>query len=71
MSMGANIKGAGTTTIKINGVEELHGSEYQIIPDRIEAGSYMCMVAMGEEVVLNNIVPKHVEALTVKLRAWC
>ena len=69
MSMGANIKGAGTTTIKINGVEELHGSEYQIIPDRIEAGSYMCMAAaMGEEVVLNNIVPKHVEALTVKLR---
>ncbi|MEN4429598.1 UDP-N-acetylglucosamine 1-carboxyvinyltransferase [Staphylococcus capitis] len=69
MSMGANIKGAGTTTIKINGVEELHGSENQIIPDRIEAGSYMCMAAaMGEEVVLNNIVPKHVEALTVKLR---
>lgn len=69
MSMGANIKGAGTTTIKINGVEELHGSEYQIIPDRIEAGSYMCMAAaMGEKVVLNNIVPKHVEALTVKLR---
>ena len=64
---GTNIKGAGTTTIKIN-VEELHGSEYQIIPDRIEAGSYMCMAAaMGEEVVLNNIVPKH-EALTVKLR---
>ena len=68
MSMGANIKGAGTTTIKINGVEELHGSEYQIIPDRIEAGSYMCMAAAMGEVVLNNIVPKHVEALTVKLR---
>ena len=69
MSMGANIKGAGTTSIKINGVEELRGSEYQIIPDRIEAGSYMCMAAaMGEEVVLNNIVHKHVEALTVKLK---
>ena len=41
MSMGADIRGAGTTSIKINGVEELKGSEYQIIPDRIEAGSYM------------------------------
>ena len=62
-------KGAGTTTIKITGVETLNGTEYQIIPDRIEAGSYMCMAAaMGEEVTLNNIVPKHVEALTVKLR---
>ena len=49
MSMGADIRGAGTTSIKINGVEELKGSEYQIIPDRIEAGSYMCMAAaMGE-----------------------
>ena len=58
MSMGANIKGAGTTTIKITGVETLNGTEYQIIPDRIEAGSYMCMAAaMGEEVTLNNIVP--------------
>lgn len=43
-SMGANIKGAGTSTIKINGVKELHGSEYQVIPDRIEAGTYMCIV---------------------------
>ena len=69
MSMGADIRGAGTTSIKINGVEELKGSEYQIIPDRIEAGSYMCMAAaMGEEVILHNIVPKHVEALTVKLK---
>ena len=69
MSMGADIRGAGTTSIKINGVEELKGSEYQIIPDRIEAGSYMCMAAaMGEEVILHNIVPKHVEALTVKLQ---
>ncbi|MEJ7217916.1 UDP-N-acetylglucosamine 1-carboxyvinyltransferase, partial [Staphylococcus caprae] len=54
MSMGADIRGAGTTSIKINGVEELKGSEYQIIPDRIEAGSYMCMAAaMGEEVILH------------------
>lgn len=66
-SMGANIKGAGTSTIKINGVKELHGSEYQVIPDRIEAGTYMCIAAAcGENVILNNIVPKHVETLTAK-----
>lgn len=68
MSMGADIKGAGTSTIKINGVDTLKGSDYQVIPDRIEAGTYMCMAAAsGEEVVLNNIVPKHVETLTAKL----
>ncbi|HCX0315672.1 TPA: UDP-N-acetylglucosamine 1-carboxyvinyltransferase, partial [Staphylococcus aureus] len=66
-SMGANIKGVGTSTIKINGVKELHGSEYQVIPDRIEAGTYMCIAAAcGENVILNNIVPKHVETLTAK-----
>ncbi len=66
-SMGANIKGAGASTIKINGVKELHGSEYQVIPDRIEAGTYMCIAAAcGENVILNNIVPKHVETLTAK-----
>lgn len=66
-SMGANIKGAGTSTITINGVKELHGSEYQVIPDRIEAGTYMCIAAAcGENVILNNIVPKHVETLTAK-----
>lgn len=69
ISMGAQIKGAGTTTIKITGVDTLHGTEYQVIPDRIEAGSYMCMAAAaGEEVVINNIVPRHVEALTAKLK---
>lgn len=68
-SLGANIKGAGTSTLKINGVKVLHGSEYQIIPDRIEAGTYMCIAAaVGEEITINNIVPKHVEALTVKLK---
>ena len=57
----------GTSTIKINGVKELHGSEYQVIPDRIEAGTYMCIAAAcGENVILNNIVPKHVETLTAK-----
>ncbi|OHQ01970.1 UDP-N-acetylglucosamine 1-carboxyvinyltransferase [Staphylococcus sp. HMSC064A01] len=69
MSMGANIKGAGTSTLKIKGVDALHGSEYQVIPDRIEAGTYMCMAAAcGQEVKINNIVPKHVEALMVKLQ---
>ncbi|PTL00197.1 UDP-N-acetylglucosamine 1-carboxyvinyltransferase [Staphylococcus haemolyticus] len=68
-SLGADIKGAGTSTLKINGVDSLHGSEYQIIPDRIEAGTYMCIAAaVGEEITINNIVPKHVEALTVKLK---
>lgn len=67
-SLGANIKGAGTSTLKISGVEELHGAEYQVIPDRIEAGTYMCIAAAcGEEVTIKNIVPKHLEALTVKL----
>ncbi|MHD0397169.1 UDP-N-acetylglucosamine 1-carboxyvinyltransferase [Staphylococcus simulans] len=67
--MGANIKGAGTSTIKITGVDYLHGVTHQIIPDRIEAGSYMCMAAAcGAEVELDNIIPKHIEPLTVKLR---
>ena len=67
-SLGANIKGAGTSTLKISGVEELHGAEYQVIPDRIEAGTYMCIAAAcGDEVTIKNIVPKHLEALTVKL----
>lgn len=67
--MGANIKGAGTSTIKITGVDHLYGVTHQIIPDRIEAGSYMCMAAAcGAEVELDNIIPKHIEPLTVKLR---
>ena len=65
----ADIKGAGTSTLKINGVDSLHGSEYQIIPDRIEAGTYVCIAAaVDKEITINNIVPKHVEALTVKLK---
>ncbi|KOR12430.1 UDP-N-acetylglucosamine 1-carboxyvinyltransferase [Staphylococcus carnosus] len=67
--MGAKIKGAGTSTIKITGVQHLHGVSHQIIPDRIEAGTYMCMAAAcGTEVELENIIPKHIEPLTVKLR---
>ncbi|MDU4441549.1 MAG: UDP-N-acetylglucosamine 1-carboxyvinyltransferase, partial [Streptococcus mitis] len=68
-NMGAHIRGAGTNIIIIDGVERLHGTRHQVIPDRIEAGSYMCMAAAaGEEVVINNIVPRHVEALTAKLK---
>ncbi|RIL72876.1 UDP-N-acetylglucosamine 1-carboxyvinyltransferase [Staphylococcus devriesei] len=68
-SIGAEIKGAGTSSLKINGVEELHGTEYSVIPDRIEAGTYMCIAAaVGKEISINNIVPKHVEALTMKLK---
>ncbi|PNZ88840.1 UDP-N-acetylglucosamine 1-carboxyvinyltransferase [Staphylococcus devriesei] len=68
-SIGAEIKGAGTSSLKISGVEELHGTEYSVIPDRIEAGTYMCIAAaVGKEISINNIVPKHVEALTMKLK---
>ena len=61
--------GAGTSTIKINGVDRLHGSHHQVIPDRIEAGTYMCIAAAcGEDIQINNIIPTHVEPLTVKLK---
>lgn len=67
-SMGANIKGAGTDAIRIRGVESLHGSEYSIIPDQIEAGTYMLAVAAtGGDVYINNVIPKHLEAITAKL----
>lgn len=68
-SMGARVTGAGTSSIKIVGVPHLHGSRHSIIPDRIEAGTYMCIAAAsGEQVVIDNIIPKHVEPLTVKLK---
>ncbi len=68
-SMGANIKGAGTDTIRIRGVEKLHGSEYSIIPDQIEAGTYMIAAAATRgEVLIRNVIPKHLEAITAKLR---
>ena len=67
-SMGANIKGAGTDTIRIRGVERLHGSEYSIIPDQIEAGTYMIVAAAtGGDVYIRNVIPKHLEAITAKL----
>ena len=67
-SMGANIKGAGTDTIRIREVERLHGSEYSIIPDQIEAGTYMiAAAATGGDVYIRNVIPKHLEAITAKL----
>jgi UDP-N-acetylglucosamine 1-carboxyvinyltransferase len=67
-SMGAEIKGAGTDIIKINGVESLHGTEYMIIPDQIEAGTFMLAAAItGGDVTVKNIIPKHMEAVSAKL----
>ncbi|WP_144512021.1 UDP-N-acetylglucosamine 1-carboxyvinyltransferase [Bacillus sp. FJAT-22090] len=68
-NMGANIKGAGTNVIRIDGVKELHGTKHTIIPDRIEAGTFMIMAAVaGDGVTIDNVIPFHVEALTAKLR---
>ena len=68
-SMGANIRGAGTDTIKIQGVSRLTGGTYAIIPDQIEAGTYMAAVAAaGGQVLIKNIIPKHMDCITAKLR---
>lgn len=68
-NMGANIKGVGTNVIRIEGVEKLHGTKHTIIPDRIEAGTFMIMAAAaGDGVTIDNVIPLHVEALTAKLR---
>ena len=68
-TMGANIKGAGTDVIKIQGVESLHGTTYSIIPDQIEAGTYMAAVAATKgRAVIKNVTPKHLESITAKLR---
>ena len=68
-SMGADIRGAGTDTIKINGVDKLHGGSYTIIPDQIEAGTYMvAAAATGGEVLVKNVIPKHLECISAKLR---
>ena len=67
-SMGANIKGAGTDTIRIRGVGKLHGTEYSIIPDQIEAGTFMCAAAATRgDIMVKNVIPKHLEATTAKL----
>ncbi|WP_042202058.1 UDP-N-acetylglucosamine 1-carboxyvinyltransferase [Paenibacillus camerounensis] len=67
-SMGAVIKGAGTETIRIEGVTEMHGCRHSIIPDRIQAGTYMIAAAATRgNVLIDNVIPKHLEALTAKL----
>ena len=65
---GANIYGAGTSVIKIKGVEKLHGCRYSIVPDMIEAGTFMAAVgATGGKVTVRNVIPKHLEAVSSKL----
>lgn len=67
-SMGANIKGAGTDVIRIRGVKSLHGTEYSIIPDQIEAGTFMCAAAITRgDIMIQNVIPKHLEAISAKL----
>ena len=67
-SMGADVRGAGTDTIKVHGVEKLHGGSYTLIPDQIEAGTYMAAVAgTGGEIRLNNVIPKHLDCISAKL----
>ena len=67
-SMGANIKGAGTDVIRIRGVRELHGTTYSIIPDQIEAGTFMMAAAATKgNILIKNVIPKHLEAITSKL----
>ena len=66
---GADVRGAGTDVIKVRGVEKLHGCTYSIIPDQIEAGSYMvAAAATGGDVLVKNVIPKHLEPITMKLR---
>lgn len=67
--LGAKVKGAGTDVIRITGVESLHGGEYMIIPDQIEAGTYMiAAAACGGHVSVKNIIPKHMDSLSAKLK---
>ena len=67
-SMGADIRGAGTDVIKVRGVDHLYGTTYSIIPDQIEAGTYMAMaVATGGDITVRNVIPKHLESITAKL----
>ncbi|SCG84461.1 UDP-N-acetylglucosamine 1-carboxyvinyltransferase [Proteiniborus sp. DW1] len=68
-SMGADVKGAGTDVIRIEGVEKLHGCTYSVIPDQIEAGTYLVAVAAtGGDVLVKNVIPKHLESIIAKLR---
>ena len=67
-SMGASIKGAGTDVVRIRGVQKLHGTEYTIIPDQIEAGTFMFAAAVTKgDVTVKNVIPKHLESISAKL----
>lgn len=67
--IGCNVKGAGTDVIRITGTPDLHGAEYMIIPDQIEAGTYMIAAAIaGGKVKVDNIIPKHMDSLSAKLK---
>lgn len=67
-SMGADVRGAGTDVIKIHGVDSLHGCTYSIIPDQIEAGTYMVAAAATKgDVLIKNVIPKHLESISAKL----
>ena len=67
-SMGANIRGAGTDTIRIKGVKRLHGTNYAVIPDQIEAGTFMCAAAITRgDILIKNVIPKHMESISAKL----
>lgn len=68
-NMGAKIKGAGTDIIRIDGVDQLHGCRHTIIPDRIEAGTFMILAAsVGQGILIDNVIPQHLESVTAKLR---
>ena len=68
-SMGADVRGAGTDSVKVNGTDALHGGSYTIIPDQIEAGTYMvACAAAGGEVRVKNVIPRHLESISAKLR---
>lgn len=68
-AMGADVRGAGTDVIRINGVKELKGCNYSVIPDQVEAGTYMIAAALTKgDVIINNVIPKHMEPITAKLK---
>ena len=68
-SMGAKVRGAGTDVIRVEGVDKLHGTQYSIIPDQIEAGTFMCAAAATRgDITVKNVIPKHLEATTAKLQ---
>ena len=67
--MGAHIRGVGTDTIIVEGVSEMHGTMHEIIPDRIEAGTFLIIAAaIGERVLVQNVITQHLDALLLKLR---